>query len=137
MADTTTPAKTLTPAETVTAFLEALQAGDSKAALALLDPEVEWRNTGLPTLRGRRATGAIVAMEKRGIGFAVAVHQIAADGPVVLTDRTDVIAYGPVSTAFWVCGTFEVRDGVIVLWDDHFSMAGFVGGVRLGRKPRV
>lgn len=131
------PATTLTPTETVRAFLEALQAGDSTTALALVDPEIEWRNTGLPTLRGRRATGSLKTMEKRGIGFAVAIHQIAADGPVVLTDRTDVIVYGPVSTAFWVCGTFEVRDGLIVVWDDHFSLGSFVGGFRLGRKPRL
>ncbi len=131
------PAATLTPTETVRTFLEALQDGDSAAALTLVDPGLEWRNTGLPTLRGRRATGSLKAMEKRGIGFAVAIHQIAADGPVVLTDRTDVIRYGPVSTAFWVCGTFEVHDGLITVWDDHFSMGSFVGGFRLGRGSRL
>ena len=59
-------------------------------------------------------------------------HHAAADGAVVLTDRTDVLTYRRFRTRFWVCGTFEVRDGRIVLWDDHFSMTNFVGAGVLG-----
>lgn len=122
------------PARIVTSFLAALEAGDSEAAVALLDPDIEWRNSGLPTLRGKRARGAIRDMEKRGIGFAVVTHHIAttAGGDVVLTDRTDMLTYRRFCTSFWVCGTFVVRDGRIVVWDDHFSMTNFVGAALLG-----
>ncbi len=118
--------------QVVRACLEALEAGDSETALALLDPEVEWRNSGLPTVRGRRAHQALRDMAQRGIGFEVQMHHLAADGDVVLTDRTDVLTYRRFRTQFWVCGTFEVRDGRIVLWDDHFSMTNFVGAALFG-----
>jgi len=40
-----------------------------------------------------------------------------------------------VAAEFWVCGTFEVRDGKIVLWRDYFDWGTFLmAGVRgLGR----
>jgi limonene-1,2-epoxide hydrolase len=77
-------------------------------------------------------TGALLDMEKRGIGFAVRMHHLAADGPVVLTERTDVLTYRRFETAFWVCGTFEVREGRIVLWDDHFSWGNLLGSSVVG-----
>lgn len=110
----------------VQSFLSSLQHGDAEAAVALLSPDVEWRNTGMPTFRGRKVVGMLRDMERRGIGFRVDMHHIAANGPVVLTDRTDYLTYGRWESAFWVCGTFEVRDGLITLWDDHFSMGNFV-----------
>jgi limonene-1,2-epoxide hydrolase len=108
-------------ASVVRQFLQLLEQGDAPGALALLGDDIVWRNTGMPTMRGRRVTGALLDMERRGIGFRVRMHHLAADGPIVLTERTDVLAYGRFETAFWVCGTFEVHDGLIVLWDDHFS----------------
>ncbi|MGB0191033.1 MAG: limonene-1,2-epoxide hydrolase family protein, partial [Nocardioides sp.] len=77
------------PVSVVTTFLDALAAGDSRSALDLLDVDIEWRNTGLPTLRGRRATGALIGMEKRGVGFGYTMHAAAAEGDVVLTDLRD------------------------------------------------
>ena len=60
------------------------------------------------------------------------MHHIAADGDVVLTDRTDILIFGPVRIAFWVTGTFALREGRIVLWHDHFSFENFVRGVVVG-----
>lgn len=113
-----------TPVETVRTFLLALQDADTDAALALLAPEASWANTGLPTLRGRRARGALRSMAERGVGFEVVIHHIAGDGAVVLTDRTDVLILGRVRSTFRVCGTFEVHDGLITRWDDHYSPLG-------------
>jgi limonene-1,2-epoxide hydrolase len=39
----------------------------------------------------------------------------------VLTERTDVLEAKRFRAAFWVCGTFEVRDGKVVLWRDYFD----------------
>lgn len=110
-------------------FLEALAVPDSDRALALLSPDVEWRNTGLPTLRGKRVFGTLRDMERRGVGFGVEIHGIAAgeDG-LVLTDRTDYLWKGPVKTGFWVRGTFTVREGLITVWDDAFSLANLLVG---------
>jgi limonene-1,2-epoxide hydrolase len=109
-----------------------LENGDAEAAVELLDPEIEWRNTGLPTFRGPRVHDMFKDMVRRGFGFSVQLHHVAADGDVVLTDRTDVLTYGRWSASFWVRGTFELREGKIVLWDDAFSWGDFIGASVLG-----
>ena len=107
-------------------FFTLLEQNDAESAVALLSPDVVWRNTGLPTVRGRRVGAMLRDMERRRIGFRVDLHHVAADGPVVLTERTDYLSYRRWETGFWVCGTFEVRDGLITLWDDHFSMGNLL-----------
>lgn len=115
-------------AQVVRDLLSLLADGQSDAAIALLHEDVEWRNSGLPTVRGSSRVGGLLRdMEKRGVGFEARMHHLAADGDIVLTDRTDVLRYGRFETEFWVCGTFRVSDGLIVLWDDHFSEANFLG----------
>ena len=109
-------------------FLEALAVPDTARALSLLDPDVEWRNTGLPTFRGKRVHGMIRDMERRKVGFGVEIHAIAEEGDTVLTDRTDYLWKGPFKTGFWVRGTFTVRDGLITVWDDAFSMGNLLKG---------
>lgn len=104
-----------------------LETGQADAAVELLTDDVEWRNTSMPTFRGRKVAGMLRDMERRGIGFAAILHHIAADGDIVLTERTDVLSYRRWESRFWVCGTFEVSDGRIALWDDHFSVGNLVG----------
>ena len=72
-----------------------------------------WRNTGLPTITGRKVGGMLLDAETRGLTVDITIHHAAADGDVVLTDRTDVLRKGKWETSFWVRGTFEVRDGKI------------------------
>ena len=115
-----------------------LEEEQAEAAVALLAPDVVWRNTGMPTVRGRRVGGMLLDMERRRIGFRVDLHHVAADGAVVLTERTDYLRYRRWESAFWVCGTLVVENGLITLWDDHFSpgnllaasVKGLVGAVR-------
>ena len=122
----------------VNSFFRLLEQQQTTAAVELLAPDVVWRNTGLPTVSGRRVGAMLRDMERRRIGFRVDLHHIAADGPVVLTERTDYLSYRRWESAFWVCGTFEVHDGLITLWDDHFSLGnvlaaslkGAVGALR-------
>ncbi len=124
VAKSTSPARATEPIEVVEAFLAALEDLDIDAAVALLDPDVVYQNVPLPPARG------ITAVEKqlRGLGrfasgFEARTHNIAANGPIVLTERTDVIEVGRFRPAFWVCGRFEVRDGRIVEWRDYFDYA--------------
>ena len=86
----------------------------------------------MPTVRGRRVFGMLRDMEKRGVGFSAVMHHVAADGDVVLTDRTDILRVGRWENSFWVRGTFEVVDGKIRLWDDAFSWGAFTRGSLLG-----
>ena len=58
-------------------------------------------------------------------GFDVVIHTICADGPSVLTERTDFLTFRKLHMEFWVCGRFDVRDGQIVLWRDYFDFLKF------------
>ena len=129
------------PISVVRAFLGALERLDIDAAVALLSEDARYQNVPFPPARGRRAVEQqLRGLARFGSGFEVHYDNVAADGGTVLTERTDVLIIGPVRAAFWVCGTFEVRDGRITLWRDRFDfvdvLRGFlVGGVRalLGR----
>lgn len=116
------------PVTVVRQFLSLLETGHADAAVELLAEDVEWRNTSMPTFRGRRVARMLLDMERRRIQFSAELHHVAADGDAVLTERTDFLRYGRWEASFWVCGTFVVRDGLIVLWDDHFSVGNFLAG---------
>lgn len=106
----------------VRTFLEALERLDIDAAAALLHPDVVYQNVPLPPARGARAVERqLRGLARWGSAFEARVHNIAGDGAVVLTERTDVLARGRFRAEFWVCGTFEVRDGRIILWRDYFD----------------
>ena len=125
---TSTTSGTRTEIDVVEEFLAALERLDVDAAIELLDPAIEYRNVPFPPARGiEQVSRQLRGLERWFSGFEAHTHHIAANGPVVLTDRTDVLVAGRVRAEFWVCGTFEVRDGRIVVWDDHFSMTNFVG----------
>ena len=109
-------------AETVTAFLSALEDLDVDRALTYADPKIVYQNVPLPPARGLEAfERQMCTMARYATGFEARVHRIAENGPTVLTERTDVIAINAWRTEFWVCGTFEVHDGKITLWRDYFD----------------
>jgi limonene-1,2-epoxide hydrolase len=121
------------PEAVVRRFFELLNAKDAAAAAELLADDVEWRNTGMPTIRGARRTGGILRdMEKRRVSLSADLHHVAANGAFVLTERTDYLGWRNVVTDFWVCGTFRIEDGRIALWHDHFSYGNFFAGIGRG-----
>ena len=109
-------------------FFDLFEEGRTDEAVTLLAPDVVWRNTGLPTVRGRKVGGMLLDMERRRIGFRVEMHNIASDGATVLTERTDFLTYRRWESRFWVCGTLKVENGLITLWDDHFAMGNLLVG---------
>ncbi|MFI9533466.1 limonene-1,2-epoxide hydrolase family protein [Nocardia fusca] len=118
---------------TVREFFTAMEIGALDEALELVHPDIVWKNTSLPDVRGARRVGKLLrGLDREQFGFSAQMHHIAADGSVVLTDRTDVLRFGPVRISFWVMGTFELRDGRIVLWHDHFSWENFLRGTAVG-----
>src|SRR3954465_2337201 len=54
---------------------------------------------------------------------------IAANGPVVMTERVDVFKLPNKSFELPVMGTFEVRDGKIKAWRDYFDVNQFTSRV--------
>jgi limonene-1,2-epoxide hydrolase len=110
--------------ETVRAFLKSLENRNLDGALALTSADVVYQNIPLPPARGAREFEKQMRFfEKLVDHFEARLNHIAADGPFVLTERTDVLERGGLRLAFWVCGTFEVRDGRITLWRDYFDWA--------------
>lgn len=133
------------PKAVVEAFLAALAGGHLEAAGAVLAEDVVYTNVGLPSVRGRRRTLKVLGpLAKPWAGFEVYVHSISSDGPVVLTERTDVLTFGPLRLQFWVWGRFDVHDGRITLWRDSFdfldiakaTVRGLVGILVPALRPR-
>jgi limonene-1,2-epoxide hydrolase len=112
-----------TPTLVVERFLDFLCEGDVDRAVALLAVDVEYENVGLPTVRGRERVRQLfrATLGRAESGFEAYVHAISADGPTVLTERTDVLKVRRLHIQIWVCGRFDVHDGQIVLWRDYFD----------------
>ncbi|MQA94019.1 MAG: limonene-1,2-epoxide hydrolase [Streptosporangiales bacterium] len=110
--------------DTVRAFLTALESLDIDDALRHAAPGIVYQNVPLPPARGIKAfERQMRTMAQYGTGFEARIHRIAENGPVVLTERTDVLEIGAWRAEFWVCGTFEVHDDKITLWRDYFDWA--------------
>ncbi|MCZ4520690.1 nuclear transport factor 2 family protein [Rhodococcus ruber] len=114
-------------------LFDALRLRDTDRALSLLDDRVVWHNVGLPKVRGTSNVGRFMALlAKPTFGFDVTIHNIAAHGDVVLTERTDVLIWRRLRIEFWVCGTFELRDDKVAVWRDYFDTVDFLKGVARG-----
>ncbi len=124
---------TTDPVRVVETFLYALRDKDFDGADAALDDDLVYQNVGLPTVRGRQRTMKLMrGLDRPSTRFDVKIHRIAGEGNAVLTERTDVLAFGRFEAHFWVCGVFEVRDGRITLWRDYFDTVDFLKGIVRG-----
>jgi limonene-1,2-epoxide hydrolase len=115
------------PMQVVERFLALLCAKDVDGALGLLAEDVEYVNVGLPAVHGRERVRRLLhaTLGRAGAGFEVHMHTISANGPSVLTERTDVLLFRRLRIQFWVCGRFDVHDGQVVLWRDYFSLTSY------------
>ncbi len=115
------------PQAVTEAFLAAMAASELDAAMAFLADDIVYTNVGLPTIHGRaQVAKALGLLDRPGAGFEVYVHAVSADGPVVLTERTDVLVFGRFRVQFWVWGRFDVHQGQITLWRDSFDFLDFL-----------
>ncbi len=112
-----------TPTAVVERFIDHLRTvTDNDAAVGLLAEDVVYENSWLPTVRGReRVRKVFQALLRIGTGVEMHVHAISADGPTVLTERTDVLQWGRLRVQFWICGRFDVHDGQIVEWREYYD----------------
>lgn len=119
--------------EVVQSFLRALEELDVERAATLLAPDVEYQNVSLPATHGARAvTRQLEMLPKYCTRFEARTHSIASTGSKVLTERTDVLARGRFSAEFWVCGIFEVHNGLITSWRDYFDWANVLAAFAKG-----
>ena len=103
--------------------------GTAELAAFFADDAV-YHNIPLAPVTGREAIANNIASFIRpgapGIeGIQFRVINIAANGPVVMTERVDVFKLPDKSFELPVMGTFEVSDGKINAWRDYFDMNQF------------
>jgi len=116
------------PIEVVRRFCAAWSENLEAAELAAFFTEdAVYHNIPLEPVVGREAIADTIATFIRpgapGIeGLEFRVINIAADGPVVLTERVDVFKLPGKSFELPVMGTFEIEDGKISAWRDYFDM---------------
>jgi limonene-1,2-epoxide hydrolase len=119
------------PIEVVRRFCAAWSDNIGPAELAaFFADDAVYHNIPLDPITGRDAIANTIASFIRpgppGIeAIEFRVINIAADGPVVMTERVDVFKVSNKSFELPVMGTFEVADGKIKAWRDYFDMNQF------------
>lgn len=124
------------PIDVVRRFCAAWSDNVSTAELAaFFTDDAVYQNMPLAPVTGRDAIASNIASFIRpgppgieAIEFRL-VH-IAANGPVVMTERIDVFTVSGRSFELPVMGTFEISDGMISAWRDYFDTNQFAS--RLG-----
>jgi limonene-1,2-epoxide hydrolase len=117
------------PIEVVRAFCDGWGSPDEiDAALGLLSDDCFYHNIPLDPVEGIEAIRATIDGFSAGVEkVEFETHHIAANGNVVLTERTDSFFFPGNTIALPVMGTFEVNDdGKITHWRDYFDMNQFV-----------
>jgi limonene-1,2-epoxide hydrolase len=119
------------PIDVVRRFCAAWSANMGAAELAAFFTEdAIYHNIPLAPVTGREVIADTIASVLRpgppGIeAIDFRVINIAANGPVVMTERVDVFELPGRSFELQVMGTFEVTDGKISAWRDYFDMSQF------------
>jgi limonene-1,2-epoxide hydrolase len=119
------------PIEVVRRFCAAWSDNLGAAELAaFFTDDAVYHNIPLAPITGRQAIGNNIASFIRpgtpGIeGIQFRVINIAANGPVVMTERVDVFKLPGKSFELQVMGIFEVSHGRINAWRDYFDMNQF------------
>ena len=119
------------PIEVVRRFCAAWSDNIPAAELAaFFTDNAVYHNIPLAPVTGRDAIAKTIASFIRpgapGIeSIEFRVINIAANGPVVMTERVDVFRLPGKSFELQVMGTFEVSDGKINAWRDYFDQSQF------------
>ena len=117
----------MTPVETVTAFIRAIERKDVDAAVALTTPDVSYENMPIEPIVGHdglRATLDMFLAPASEVDWQI-VRQFEV-GPTVMHERLDRFKIGNGWLDLPIAGVFEVTDeGLISLWRDYFDMATY------------
>jgi limonene-1,2-epoxide hydrolase len=116
------------PVALVQSFCDAWAVGDLDALVEYFTDNAVYHNIPLDPVTGKETIKTTIAGFTTGVDkVEFRVHHIAANGNVVMTERTDVFFAGPKTIELPVMGTFEVTDdGKISAWRDYFDMNQFM-----------
>jgi limonene-1,2-epoxide hydrolase len=122
-----------TPIDLVRRFCAAWADLDVDALMAYFTDDATYHNIPIAPVTGRDAIKATIQGFTTGTErIEFRIRSIAADGPVVLTERVDVFVLPGVTIELPVMGTFEVRDGRIAAWRDYFDLNQFTSQLPSG-----
>ena len=112
-----------TPSDIVREFCAAFSRIDVNELLGYFAPDATYHNIPVDPAVGHDAILALLNMFMGAIErLEFQVHNIAAVGDTVLTERVDVFHLPNGKIELPVMGTFEVRDGKIAAWRDYFDL---------------
>jgi limonene-1,2-epoxide hydrolase len=119
-----------TPTETVAECLalSGRAGGMVRAIRDYFTPDTVWEAVGLSKARGPEAAKGVLAglgLDPDSLVMRVDTLAIAAQGNKVLTEPIDHVIDGEGRSfmVFPLMGIFEVKDGKIATWRDHFDSA--------------
>src|SRR5437762_14214090 len=102
------------PLDLVRRFCDAWRADDLDALMAFFADDAVYHNIPVDPVKGKDMIRATIEGFTAGVDqIEFRVHHIVAEGPIVLTERTDVFTTPDRTIELPVMGTFEVADGKI------------------------
>jgi limonene-1,2-epoxide hydrolase len=120
-------ANTDTPIELVRRFCDEVSKMDLSSFDDFFADDAVYHNIPVDPVTGVENIKSTIAGFTTGVEkLEFVVHHIVADGPIVLTERTDIFVLPHVTIELPVMGTFEVRDGKITAWRDYFDLNQFM-----------
>ena len=116
-----------TPIELVRRFCDEWGGGDLDAIVAYFTDDATYHNIPVDPVTGKDAIKTTIAGFTAGVDkIEFRVHNIAAEGNFVLTERTDVFVTPDKTIELPVMGTFEVDGDKIAAWRDYFDLNQFM-----------
>jgi limonene-1,2-epoxide hydrolase len=107
--------------------------GDLDAIMDFLADDAVYHNIPVDPVTGRDAIRATIEGFTAGVdSIEFQVRNVAASGPVVMTERIDVFTFATTTIDLPVMGTFEVSGDKITAWRDYFDLNQFMSQIPQG-----
>jgi limonene-1,2-epoxide hydrolase len=117
----------MTPAEVVTALVQACERRDLDAVCALVTDDIEYDNVPIGKVYGPEGVRSVLSGGVTAAASEVewVVHRQVADGDTVMNERTDRFLVDGRWVEIPIAAVFEVRDGRVSLWRDYFDLESY------------
>ena len=112
----------MSPREIVLGFLDAWPRGDIEELMSYFAADAVYHNIPVPPAVGAPAIrAAFLGFAKLMDSIEIINTHVAAEGPIVFTERIDRFRWGSNVLDLPVAGVFEVKGGKIVAHRDYFD----------------
>jgi len=121
------------PIDVVRRFCDAWGKEDVATIVGFFTDDAVYHNIPIAPVTGPEQIKATIEGFSAGVeSIEFQVDAIAANGPMVLTERVDIFVFPNGRIELPVMGAFEVRDGKIAAWRDYFDMNQFMSQMPTG-----